>query len=186
MARKLVMPALVLWFCTSLAGAQPAQVIVIRHAEAAPEGPNLSARGQERAAALVPYFLGRPEVLQFKTPAAIYAQKSTNKRPSLRPTQTVDALAAALKLPVLQFPHHEFEKIVDEIKSKPMYEGKMVLICWEHSAIVDIAKAFGLKDAPEKWKGRASDRCWMFTFTNDGKARFRDVPQKLLFGDSKN
>ena len=184
MAVVRILPVLLSLSWPIVAVAKPAQVIVIRHAESAAEGPNLSQRGRERAAALVPYFLGRTEVLEFKTPVAIYAQKSTQKRPSLRPVQTVESLAAALKQPVIQFPHHEFEKMVAEINAKAEYDGKLVLICWEHLAILDIAKAFNVKDAPSKWKGSVFDRSWSFTFQSDGKISFRNLPQRLLFGDA--
>jgi hypothetical protein len=176
---------LVAWSATApLASGRPAQVILIRHAEKPAEGDGLSLKGQQRAAALVPYFLGTPEVLQYKTPVAIYAQKSTKGRPSLRPVQTVQGLADTLKLTLIQYPHDDFAKMVQEIDSRPEYEGKMVLICWEHHAIPDIARAFGAKDAPGKWHGESFDRIWVLTFQDD-KTTFRDLPQKLMFGDAK-
>ena len=174
----------VMAWTTSFACAKPAQVILIRHAEKPPEGNGLSPKGVERAAALAPFFMSRPEVLQFKTPVAIYAQKSTKGRPSERPVQTVQPLADALKLTVQTFAHNDFATMVDEINAKPEYEGKMVLIAWEHNALVDIARQFGAKDAPNDWPGKSFDRCWVITFPKDGKPTFRNLPQKLMFGDS--
>jgi hypothetical protein len=190
MVRKVVILFAAWLFGASLAAAGPAQVILIRHGEKPRDGPELSLKGQERAAALVPYFLGTPEVLQYKTPVAIYAQKSTAGHASKRPVQTVQGLADKLKLPVLQYAHKDFARMVEEINAKPEYEGKMVLICWEHKGIPDIVKAFGIKNAPDKYPGHAFDRTWIITFARspgqgrDGKPTFQDLPQKLMYGDS--
>jgi hypothetical protein len=125
---------------------KPAQVILIRHAEKPPEGDDLSLKGKERAAALVPYFLGRPEVLQFKAPVAIYAQGPKKEGSSRRPVETVKGLAAALKLDVIdKFTHDEYPQMVEEVLARPEYEGKTVLDCWEHKILPDIARAFGVK-----------------------------------------
>jgi broad specificity phosphatase PhoE len=162
---------------------KPAQVFLIRHAEKPTEGDDLSQRGRERAAALVPYFLGRPEVLQFGPPVAVYAQKSTANRPSRRPVQTVQGLADALKVPVLTYSHSDAARMADEILTKPAYEGKAVVVCWEHHAIPDLARALGARDAPARWRGEAFDRTWVLTFARDGAVTVRDLPQKLLFID---
>jgi hypothetical protein len=165
--------------------AQPAQVIIIRHAEKPDEGNELNERGQERAAALVAYFQGRPEVLQFKTPIAIYAQSPKKEDSSLRPLQTVKPLADALKLSVVQaYTRDEYPKMVEEILSNRDYKGKMVLICWEHKVIPDIARSLRATDAPAKWHGSVFDRTWMITFNSRRDPSFKDLPQRLLFGDS--
>src|SRR4051812_2923021 len=78
----------------------PAQVIIIRHAEKPDDGNELSLRGEERAAALVPYFLKTGELLKFKTPVAIYAQRPKDADSSLRSIETVKPLADALHLKV--------------------------------------------------------------------------------------
>ena len=55
--------------------AQPAQVILIRHAEKPPTGNMLNTKGRERAAALVPYLLETDDLTKFGKPVAIYAQQ---------------------------------------------------------------------------------------------------------------
>jgi hypothetical protein len=185
MRRTLALLLLVGPACAGEALGKPAQVIIIRHAEKPPEGDSLSLKGRERAAALVPYFLGTPEVLTYKTPAAIYAQKSTKGHRSLRPVETVQGLADALKLKIIQYPHDDYAQMVEEINAKPEYEGKMVLICWEHHGIPDIARAFRAKDAPDKFPD-AFDRTWVITFPPDGKPTFRDLAQKLMYKDSSD
>jgi hypothetical protein len=171
--------------CGLAAEAGPAQVILIRHAEKPPEGDELSLKGQERAAALVPYFLGTPELLEYKAPVAIYAQGPKKEGSSRRPVETVRPLADALKLQVIdRFTHDDFPQMVAEIVADPKYEGRSVLICWEHKVIPDIARAFGAKDAPDTWHGHVFDRTWVITFKPSGKAAFKNLPQKLMYGDS--
>jgi hypothetical protein len=168
--------------CAALARGGPAQVIIIRHAEKPDEGHDLSRKGRERAAALVPYFLETPEVLEHGTPVAIYAQKSTEKNRSKRPVRTVKGLAKALKQEVIERAHEDYPDMVKEILGKREYDGKMVLICWEHKAITDLAKEFGVKDPPKF--PDAFDRTWVITFPKGGRPALRDLPQRLMFKDS--
>ena len=81
--------------------AQPAQVIIIRHAEKPTSGNELSLRGEERAAALVPFFLGADELLEFKTPVAIYAQAQKKETSSIRSIETVSLWSAPSRLRML-------------------------------------------------------------------------------------
>jgi len=57
------------------------------------------------------------------------------------------------------------------------------LICWHHGKIPDLAKALGVK-RPPKWDGKVFDRVWQITYPK-GKASLEDLPQMLLYGDSK-
>jgi hypothetical protein len=184
MLRKVTV-LLIFWTCwTAPLAAKPAQVILIRHGEKPPEGHELSLRGRERAAALVPFFQGDERVLEFGTPVAIYAQPVTDKNKSRRPVQTVQALADALKLKVIErFAHEDYAKMVEEILTKPAYDGKMVLVCWEHHVIPDIVKALGV-DGPPRWHGDVFDRLWVVRFHKDGAIKFHNLPQKLLYGDT--
>jgi hypothetical protein len=160
-------------------------VIVIRHAEKPDDGNELNQRGRERAAALTAYFQGRPEVLQFKTPVAIYARAPKSENSSVRPLQTVQPLAAALNLNVVQkFSHDDWPKMVTEILVNHDYKGKMVLVCWEHKVVPDIARALAASGAPDAWHGKDFDRSWIITFQPGGKVSFKDLPQRLLFEDS--
>lgn len=183
MLRRLSLAFVVVFFAASAAFAGPAQVIIIRHAEKPSTGDDLNAKGRQRAAALVPYFLESPEVLEYKTPVAIYAQKSTEDHLSRRPVDTIKGLAKALNQELIQYPRADAMKMVKDIMAKPEYEGKMVLICWSHTGIPDMARAFGVKEVPE-WAGKVYDRAWIITFKN-GTPSFRDVPQKLMYGDSE-
>ena len=86
--------AFAIWLLGVSAGfAQPAQVIIIRHAEKPDSGNGLSLKGMKRAAALVPYFLGTESLLKFGEPVAIYAQAQRHETSSIRPIETVRPLA---------------------------------------------------------------------------------------------
>jgi hypothetical protein len=180
---RTILSLCVAWFVlVPVADGRPAQVILIRHAEKPEQGDDLSLKGRERAAALVPYFLETPAVLEHQTPAAIYAQGPSEKHRSKRAVESVNGLARALKLQVKEYHRGDYAKMVEEIMANPNYEGKTVLICWEHNLIPEIAAAFGVT-APPKWPGKAFDRTWIITY-KDGRPAFRDLPQKLMYGDS--
>lgn len=66
----------------------------------------------------------------------------------------------------------------------PSYEGKMVLIAWEHRIIPEIAEEFGVMNAPKKWPGEVFDRLWVIDFEGGKPVNFRNLPQRLMFGDS--
>jgi hypothetical protein len=164
---------------------KPAQVILIRHAEKPPEGEELSERGKERAWALAPFFQGRPEVLRFGTPVAIYGQRPKKSTSSVRPVDPVPPLADALQMQVnVEFTRKGYQALADDILTNSAYAGRMVLVCWEHTAIPDLARALGASQAPSQWHGKSFDRLWIITYPPEGKVAFEDLPQKLLFGDA--
>jgi hypothetical protein len=167
--------------------AQPAEVIIIRHAEKPEEGSELSLKGRERAAALAPYFAGNADLLKFGTPIAVYAQAQKKETSSVRSAETVQPFAESIHVKISNaFTREQWPDMVDEIKHQKRYEGHTVVICWEHNVIPEIAATFGAEDAPHKWKGDTYDRAWVLTFTTDGHCTFRDLPQRLMYGDSEN
>jgi hypothetical protein len=165
----------------------PKQVLIIRHAEKLADekaSEHLSPEGTERAKALHQIFeksRERPE--PFAKPDFIFAAK--DKPTSHRPTETVAPLAARLKLTVdAKFNNDDFEKLAAEVFGNKKYAGKTILICWRHHAIPELAAAFKATDAPKEWKETAFDRVWQITYEN-GKAKFHDLPQRLMKDDAK-
>jgi hypothetical protein len=139
------------------APAQPAEVIVIRHAEKPPDGNELSLPGQEWAAALAPYFLKTTELLELETPVAIYAQSPKHETSSLRPIETVKPLADALILTINEAcTRDQFREMFAEVMENAHYNGHPVLICWEHKAIPKMAKEFGRGRRPGGVRARAT------------------------------
>lgn len=167
--------------------AAPAQVILIRHAEKPAFGNQLALKGRERAAALAPFFMGRPEVLKFGPPFALYAAGVKDEHSSRRSIETLQPLADELRLPIhTEFLPDQYREIAQKIKEDPLYANRMILIAWEHHAIPLLAQALGVHPEPPRWHGEVFDRIWLITYREDGTADFQDLPQKLLFGDSEN
>ena len=61
----------------------------------------------------------------------------------------------------------------------------MVLVCWHHSTLPELAREFKAPGVPATWPDRTYDRTWVLTFPNDGPVVFENLPQRLMFGDSK-
>jgi phosphohistidine phosphatase SixA len=159
----------------------PHIVMIIRHAEK-PESekdPNLSPRGYQRAEALakiIPEHFPRPDFL-------IATKKG---KASARPYETITPLSKALHEPIeATFKDEQYVDVAHEVLADPKFAGKTVLIAWHHGKIPDLAKALGVKDAPDKWQSEVFDRVWEITYDN-GTATWQDLPQKALPGDSEN
>jgi len=153
----------------------------------------LSQPGRERAAALAPYFKGRPEIKDYmpEKPAAIFAKKPSKKSPSIRPIQTIAPTAAAFDMPInAVYDDFKVEELAKDIQKHRDYDGKVVLICWEHHQIPNLIKAinntfktnFELPKAMNPWPDDVYDRTEILDFH---KKKLVNFPQKLMFGDSK-
>ena len=174
--------------------AAPAQVIFIRHAEKPDYGPELSAQGFKRADALVNFFRTNPAVTRYGTPVAIFAAAPKNDDSSVRSIQTVTPLAKALRLTInADLTKGQTSKLVRAIMENPAYDGKMVLVCWQHEKLVEAAQTLaeygGAAQAvynaiPAVWPAAAFDRAWVLDLTGGKVVSFKNVPQRLLPGDS--
>src|SRR5690242_3535393 len=91
---------LLLFFClVSMTWGEPAQIIVLRHAEK-PDNEkalHLSPKGQERAQALVKFFTENRKATRYGAPAALYATRPTRRGHGQRPGETLAPLAKELK-----------------------------------------------------------------------------------------
>ena len=121
---------------------------------------------------------------RFSTPQSIFA--TARSKDSQRPIETVTPTAIALNLHLIdRFADKDadIEEMVHTILNEPALMGEVVLVCWHHGKIPAIAKALGIRKPP-KWDGKIFDRVWQITFAK-GKAALADLPQMLLYGDSK-
>lgn len=171
--------------------AAPAQVVLIRHAEKPADGPELSAQGFRRADALVKLFKNSPALNRYGTPAAIYAAAPKHEDSSVRSIQTVTPLARALRIDIdTRFTRGQTNKIVRDIMEDPAYDGRMVLVCWQHTNLVEIAQNLAAYnnsprlDLPLVWPDGSFDRAWILDLKNGRVTAFKDLPQRLLPGDS--
>jgi hypothetical protein len=161
--------------------AAPAQVILLRHAEKPSATPSLSLKGRERAAAFVPFFNSAPEVNFNGLPTAIFTPSD-----SLASVQTMQLLSEDIGVPLTKsYSTQQTNQLVDEILHNPDHEGHMLLICSGDSQIPKIAAKLGAKKAPKNWGEDDYDKLWILTFSDQGEVNFQNIPQKLLFGDSK-
>ncbi|MBI4351005.1 MAG: histidine phosphatase family protein [Elusimicrobia bacterium] len=180
--------------CAASAFAAPAQVILIRHAEKQEYGNQLSEKGFKRADALVWFFQSVPAVTRYGTPVAIYATAPKNEDSSIRSIQTVAPLARTLNIAIdTGFTRGQAHKLVKDIMESPRYTGRMVLISWQHGHIPDIIRELAEYSPygpaaeisfPVEWPDARYDRAWIVDLYRGRIASFKDVPQRLLPGDS--
>ena len=164
----------------------PAQVLLIRHGEKPPQGNELSEQGWKRAEALPSLFKNRDEFMKYGAPIALYAQKPFADG-SVRALQTLLYVSREFQVQT-QTPYlrDETKALVQQIKNDRSLDGRMVVICWEHKVLKDIAKAFGVAHPPE-WPGTRYDRVWSLGFSFDGQLNsFENLPQRLLPTDDSN
>lgn len=186
MKRGWIIP-LVLFLGIALATAQPAQIILLRHAEKPDDESHdhLTERGHERARALVGLFTNTPARTTNGLPVALYVPRVSRNRTSVRPYETLEPLAKHLKLQVFSpYQAKEYEELAAMILKNPDYRGRTVVICWVQDFLPELAQAFGVKGKKTSWKASDFDRLWLITF-RDGKAVLANLPQRLLPGDSR-
>jgi hypothetical protein len=175
-----------LLLCAFCSCGQPAQIILLRHAEKPRDkaAVHLSPRGQERAAALTS-LLGRTSLLTSNAPiTALYATKVSSHDRSQRTGETLAPLSKELSLPVMTpFRSNNYRQLAAKVLSDTTYRDKTVVICWTHTEIAELASALGVKPTPRHWKSTVFDRLWIITFPQDN-AQLTDRPQHLLAGDS--
>ena len=170
------------------------------------DGPDLSIQGSARAAALPELFVPptpewscalavshegftasykaytlKEKSPRFQTPDFIFATKASTA--SNRPVETITPLSATLNLTYsATCGDSDYAALATKITSDPTYTGKIVLICWHHGTIPDLAAEFGVANPPS-WKGTVFDRVWEIKY-NPGPATFKNHAQRLLYGDS--
>jgi len=166
-------------------GATPAQIIFVRHAEKPAQGPELNARGWERAENLVLLFKVDERVREHGLPVAIFAASPQTPGGSIRSIQTMEPTSRALRIPLHRsIKRDDLAALVQAVRHDPGFSGKTVVVCWEHKKIPVMLALFGWKKGPTLWGDQVFDRLWILDFDHDRPVRFRDLPQKVLPGDS--
>ncbi|MGZ3658342.1 MAG: histidine phosphatase family protein [Bdellovibrionota bacterium] len=174
---------LLAFLASSPAFALPAQVLLFRHGEKPDSGPDLSDQGWERAKAL-PSLFTRPEFQSFGAPVVLFAQKPKADGSQIRPFETLKYVAEGFRQEInTTFERDDVSGIVKEIRENPAYQGKLVVVCWEHNVMEDIAAGLGVRPKPIYPNDRF-DRSWLLTYSAaDAAPRFQDLPEHLLPGD---
>ncbi len=138
------------------------KVVIIRHGEKPKDGDNLSCQGENRALQL-------PAVLaqKFGKPDYVYvpALKNDDTTKHSRMFQTASPLAIKYNISInSKYSADENNKIAKSVFKK----AGTVLMVWEHSAIVDLAKELGV-GSPPAWDDADFDSIWVIGYHN-GKA----------------
>jgi hypothetical protein len=101
--------------------------------------------------------------------------------------ETVIPTAKALNLPIHQnLMKDDTSALVQEITNAPEYNGKTVIICWEHKMIPIIASQFGLLNGPQTWDGNVFDRAWILRFPSGKPVQYLNIGEHVLPSDSSN
>ena len=166
----------------------PTKILIIRHGEkpgdpatdSADDGPNLSSRGFERAAALAVYV---PDT--FGSPDFLFATEESKH--SNRPVETITPLAKVLGIEInSKHADDDFLKVADDIRDNAKYSGKLILICWHHGKIPKLTAALGGTAPFDPWPGDVFDRVWSLDLpvpVGTAGIPVQNIPQMLLFGD---
>jgi hypothetical protein len=151
-------------------------------AHGVPDPRGLSARGWQRAGALVRWIVPAGIGIApspIPRPQAIFAVAPSES--SLRPLLTVQPLAKLLGLEVeTKFTSDQVSELLQEAGGVP----GPVLICWRHQFMPEIAHRLcpDLVPAPQ-WNQHCFDQAWLFA-PADEHWTMRQVAQQLLPGDT--
>jgi hypothetical protein len=163
------------------AAAQPARVIVIRHAEKPDdqENPNLSQAGVERSWRIVKWLTQGAVLGTNGPPAGLYAPEPTRRGFGVRCRDTLQPTARRLGQQVkTAYGSEDYEFQAQVILRDKSLRGKNVVVCWTHEFLPQLAAAFGVDPPPPKWKGGDYDTAYIITFP-EGKAVLEKSKQKL-------
>lgn len=175
MKAKLLASLMVLFssvFLSHYANAFPSRVIIIRHAEKPPNGPEVSALGCERAYQLPNFFK------QYSDIAAIYAQQPKGTNSSIRALETITPTAIVNNLKINNtYQRDSYTDLVHEILADSNLDQKTVVISWEHSVIPSIAAALGVRLSTKllQWPSSVFDQAWVISFESSSRSAHLDI-----------
>ena len=156
--------------------ARPSQIILVRHADKPLDSadPHLSPDGIERAKRLARFLTTDPVMIKYGSPVAIFATQTTKHDDGVRTQETMVPLARALGVQVqTPFLGKEYGALARQILSSSLYNGRTIVICWNHETLPELAAALGVSPMPRKWKGKDFDQVYVITYAGSGKAELR-------------
>lgn len=149
---------------------------------------SLEVRGWQRAGGLAQLFAHGSDHSQraaLASPRFLFASKPLKRKGSRRSIETITPLAEKLALKINStFQRNQYAQLIEEAVAC----NGVVLICWQQEYIPQIASTIlGKEDvAPADWPDNRFDMIWVFDLDRStGKYRFKQIPQKLLNGDSE-
>lgn len=174
-----VLSIAMLSFSVFSAFSAPREIVLIRHADKWDQknaGPFLSSKGQLRAERFAVYYLK-----YFHKPDYIFATKvgdsvNLKESESMRPLQTVAPLANQLaydnpkgfSVNTSYFNEH-YVQLAQILLKNSLYKNKMILICWHHGRINQLAQALGATESLKKWPANNYDSVYVLKYNVAGK-----------------
>jgi len=150
------------------------------------ESESLTVRGWQRAGALAHFFAPRKGAVHssaLAVPQFLYASKPTKRNGSRRSVETLTPVAEKLAIRInSHFQKSEVAEMLDEV----FLCAGVVLICWQHVFLPEIAAYILGSDQglPDEWPEDRFDLVWVFDLDSTRRRyRFKQVPQNLLMGD---
>ncbi|NBV24087.1 MAG: hypothetical protein EBS05_19475 [Proteobacteria bacterium] len=160
---------------------QPKAIIVIRHGEKPddPEELHLSKEGVARSKKLVAFFTKDKHAIKHGLPTVLIASHPTQRGHGQRPRETLEPLAAKLKLEIeTPFESRDYAKLAYVLTTDARYQGKVVVICWVHEHLPALAAALGVMPEPSKWKDSDYDTAYVITYP-EGKAHLKVIAENI-------
>ncbi len=164
--------------------ASPQKIIIVRHSDklnAVTFGHTitLDPTGYLRAVKLGFYILKRygiPDYIIASYPATKYSHHDM----SLREIQTISPLSNMIASKTKRRAHvlhpykvSQYKKLAYDLLADPKFNGKTVLICWNHYFIAMLAHSLGVRQAIAKWPDRDFDTVYILRYKNNQLDSFR-------------
>ena len=168
-------------------GLNNAIILIIRHAEKADKGSELSKAGKKRAKAYVSYFKNFTVGSQ---PLQVdYLFSTADSKASCRTRLTLEPFSKAVGLPIdSRFAYTDIQGLAGAVRAKP--SGKQFLICWHHGEIPQLVAALGADPKTlfrdSKWPDAVFD--WVIQLRYDANGNLIDakrINEGLMPGDSQ-
>ena len=167
-------------------GLENAVILVIRHAEKANKGDDLSKAGKQRAKAYVDYF--KNFTVDSKPLQVDYLFSTADSKASRRTRMTLEPFSKAIGLTIdSRFQYTDIQGLVGAIQTKP--PGKQYLICWHHGEIPQLVNALGADSKAlfrnGKWPDDVYD--WLIQLRYDANGHVMEakrIDENLMPGDS--
>lgn len=182
MKKGLVLVSLFLF--ANIVMAAPREIIIIRHGDKVLgpvkgheySGRYLSPKGVLRSIKFAVYYASHypvPDFIFASRPAD--AKEAATETTSYRPIQTVMPLADLLTQEghgdvVIHHPYmqKQFPALAKVLLQNPMYDQKLILICWQHGRINALTKDLGVTQSLPKWKGDNYDQVYILKYDSKG------------------
>ena len=169
----------------------PKRIVILRHGEKpgnpadpdTPANPDLSPPGFARATRLVTIIPGK-----FGGPDFLVAAADSVK--SHRPVETLQPLANELHFEsdrfIQTYVNADYSDLATDLLTKSDFSGKLVIVCWHHGNIPDLALALRaplaqLMATPEmsagRWDPTVFDRFWILDYGAGDAVAFQSMAQ---------